>query len=144
MLVLGRSLDCPHPQWAKSIQKVILLGEIQGRPLQQVQRIHVLNDGAILDVLGHGSHSGQLGTRVIDLALGAYLQNLYLSSQFPTVHLPNEKHHKPVSAQARTNLIVRVVEAPGSLLGEANNDGPVAVREGRLELQVHAVFEPRP
>lgn len=43
-----------------------------------------------------------------------------------------------------TDLVVLVVEGPGSLLGQADDDGPVAVVEGRLQLEVDAVFERGP
>lgn len=76
MLVAGRSLDGAHTQRAEGVGIVVLIGQIERGPLEQIEGVNILDDGAVAEILGHGSHGSVLDGRVVDLALGALFDDL--------------------------------------------------------------------
>lgn len=99
-------------------------------PLKQVDCIHILDDSAVLHKLPNRSHTCKLGNWVIELALSTDFDNLFFFPQFfvsaRTKALKNSKRQ----TGSVSDLIVLIVQCPGSLLSKPDNDGPVAVLEG--------------
>lgn len=75
-LFLGRSLDASHTQRAQRVGKEAVVEQPRRSPLEQIEAVDVLDDGPVLRVLLQRRNSGELGTRVIELALAAYPDNL--------------------------------------------------------------------
>lgn len=75
-LVLRRRLDGLDAQGAQRLEKVVLLGQVQGGPLEKIDGVDVLDDGAVFEIFLDGRHGGVLGRRVIELALCAYFEDL--------------------------------------------------------------------
>lgn len=146
-LVLWRRLDEPHPQSPQRLGELIRMRQVLRGPLEQVNAVGVLDNGAVLDKLRHGGYGRELCAWVIQLALGADLDYLrrhtFVSSTAQGVLRPGEEMGL-FCLWLLTDLVVLVVGGPGSLLGQADDEGPVAVVKGRLQLEVDAVLERGP
>lgn len=74
--VLWHCLDEPHPQDAKSPVEIPLILEVADGPLEQIDPVDILDDGALLDVLLKGDESRRLLGGRVELALCAYFHDL--------------------------------------------------------------------
>lgn len=75
-LVGRRGFHGLDAQRAQRGKEVILLGKVQRSPFQQIESIDILDDSAVFQVRLHGRHGGELGYRVIELALRTDFQDL--------------------------------------------------------------------